>query len=214
MIWIVVILSTLLLLVVMVVFLKRKVSACALLEVAINTNDGIDFFVKYQKRHPEMQQVEYVRLILNFAAKMLCNIGDSNTSESLKLIQSIKLIGDTHLAIDSNITEICRMPIIATESSPLHSGKSINAVLGFQSDVMRSIYTTIPVTWFENQFLYSWIAIVQTSIPKLDNKMLRVLEKSLKRMASLYIDEKVNPVSIKGVTQVPNAAFIDAVMEL
>jgi len=210
MIWIAIVVAIVLILVAGLFVFQKKATGVPLLEVSVATNDGREFAVSYQKRHPEMQPVEYVRMILCFAAKMLFNVARTNANEAHKLLQCIQLLGETRLTNQTDILATCGMPIVVAESSAAPSGKKVKAILGFKNVMIRSVYTSIPATWFENQFLCSWLAIVQTSIPKLDEMMLNRLQGSLKRMASIYLDDHADPGTMAALVQVPNEAFVDA----
>ena len=210
MIWIAIVAVIVIILVAGVFVLQKNAAGIPLLEVTVATYDGRAFAVSYQKRHPEIRPVEYVRMILCFAAKILYNVAPTNPNEAQRLLQYIKLLGETRLANQPDILATCGMPIVVVESSAGPSGKKVKAVLGFKNAIMRSIYTSIPATSFDNQFLCSWLAIVHTSIPKLDEMTLNRLQGSLKRMASIYLDDHVDPGTMAALVQVPNQAFMDA----
>ena len=209
MIWLAIIAVVILLLGGVFVFLK-KAAGVPLLEVTIATRDGRTFNVSYQKRHPHTQPVEYVRMVLCFAAKMLYNIATTNPREASGLLQCIQILGETHLSHASDVPTLCGVPIVVAESASGSSGKKVKAVLHYRNAVMRSIQTSIPATWFENQFLCSWLAIVQTSLPKLDEMLMNRLHGSLKRMASIYLDDHADPSTLAALVQVPNQAFVEA----
>ena len=210
MMWIVIIAAILMILVAGVFLLLKKAAGVPLLEVTVGTHDGRTFNVSYQKRHPEMQPVEYVRMILCFAAKMLYNSAPTFPDEARRLLQCIQMLGETRLSETTDILATCGMPIVIAESSSTSRGKKVKAVLGYKNVMMRSIQTSISATWFDNQFLCSWLAIVQTSIPKLDEMMVNRLQGSLKRMASIYLDDHADPGTMAALVQVPNQAFVDA----
>lgn len=204
MIWIAIVAIILILLVVGVFVLLKKAAGIPLLEVTVATPDGRTFTVSYTKRHPDLRPVEYVRMILCFAAKMLYNVAPTNPDEARGFLQCIQMLGETRLSQSSDVLATCGMPIFVTESSSGSHGKKVKAVLGYKNIMMRSIQTSIPATWFQNQFLYSWLAIVHTSIPKLDDMMANRLQGSLKRMASMYFDDHVDPGTMAALMQVPN----------
>jgi hypothetical protein len=213
MIWIVTVVFFLIAIVTAVIVLLRKSLGVPLFEVAIATNDGCAFAVSYQQRHAEMQAVEYVRMILYFAAKMLFIIGDRQQNEARRFIGCILLLGDSELSHETDVVAMCRIPIVVSESSA-QQGCKVQATLSYQNIVRRSIWTTIPQSWFPNQFLYSWIAIVQTALPKLDEDLVDLLRASLNRMAAMYLDNNVDPSSITALANAPAQAFIDADMSM
>ena len=210
MMWIAISAVILILLLAGVFLFLKKAAGVPLLEATVATHDGRTFNVSYQKRHPEMLPVEYVRMILCFAAKMLYNIAPTNPDEARRLLQCIQMLGETRLSQTSDILTTCGMPIVVAESSSVSQGKKVKAVLGYKNVMMRSIQTSIPATWFDNQFVCSWLALVQTSLPKLDDMMVDRLQGSLKRMASIYLDDHANPGTMAALVQVPNQAFVDA----
>ena len=210
MIWIAIASVIMIILVAAGFLLQKKAAGVPLLEVTVATHDGRTFGASYQKRHPDMQPVEYVRMILCFAAKMLHNIAPTVPDEARRLVQCIQLLGETRLSQTTDILTTCGMPIIITESPSTSSSKKVKAILGYKNAMMRSIHTSIPAAWFDNQFLCSWLAVVQTSIPKLDDMMVNRLQGSLRRMASIYLDEHADPSTLAALVQVPNQAFVDA----
>lgn len=210
MMWIAIVAIILILLVASVFVLLKKAAGVPLLDVTVATHDGCTFTVSYTKRHPDMLPVEYVRMILCFAAKMLYNVAPTNPGEARGFLQCIQMLGETRLSQSRDVLATCGMPIVVAESSSASQGKKVRAVLGYKNVMMRSIQTSIPATWFQNQFLYSWLAIVHTSIPKLDDMMANRLQGSLKLMASMYLDDQADPGTMAALVRVPNQAFMDA----
>ena len=133
----------------------RRVGAVPILRADIGTSDGLRFYVTYQIQHQEMARVEYVRLILHFAAKMLYNLDPKDTlaaQETEAFLRAIRLLAERGVARDTNIGALIGSPLLVEENASVDCDKTIRATLGFVNPMIRSLHTSIPLRWFEQQF--------------------------------------------------------------
>ncbi len=193
----------------------RRVGAVPILRADIGTSDGRRFEVAYHIQHQEMAPVEYVRLILHFAAKMLYNLDPKDeltTQETEAFLRTIRLLAERGVARDTNVGALIGSPLSVEEVASVDCDKTVRATLGFVNPMIRSIHTSIPLRWIEYQFLHSWIALIHTSLPKLDAVLVERLNGSLMRLNVLYELDGVDPKTLAGLREAPNDAFLDAVV--
>ncbi len=195
-------------------FLKSA-NATTLLEATISSTDALTYKVSFKPLHSDLKPVEYVRLILCFAAKMLHVIDPKDPNQSHiknSILASIKKLSDTDLSQNIDVMSVCGQEEIinSTIGTALSKDKKIVATLYFLNPMERAINTTLPMSWFEYQFLHSWLALVQESLPKLNGLMANRLQMSLKKMAELYLDQGIDYSSTKSLNEVPTIAFVDA----
>ena len=191
----------------------RRGGALPLLRADIGTSDGVRFEVAYHIQHEEMAPVEYVRLILHFAAKMLYNLDpkDPTTSrEAEAILLAIRRIAEKGIAPNTDVGSLTESPITVEEVSEVNCEQTVRATLGFVNPMLRAIHTSIPLRWLENQFLHSWLALVQTTLPKLDALLVERLNGSLKTLNDMYTSGGVDSKTLDGLREAPNAAFVNA----
>lgn len=192
---------------------RRRGGAVPILRADIGTSDGRRFQVAYHIQHQEMVPVEYVRLILHFAAKMLYNLDPKDelaAQETEAFLRTIRLLAERGVARDTNVGALIGSPLSVEEVTSVDCDKTIRATLGFVNPMIRSIHTSIPLRWIEYQFLHSWLALIHTSLPKLDAVLVERLNGSLKRLNVMYTTDDVDPKTLAGLREAPNAAFTKA----
>ena len=196
-------------------YFMKSANSKTLLEAKISSSDALTYKVTFNELHPDLKPVEYVRMILCFASKMLHIIdpNDPNQTHIQKLIlQSIRKLSQTKLTHDTDIMAVCDQEEIirSTKGEPSKNDKKIVATLYFIDQMQRAINTSLPGRWYEYQFLHSWLALIQESLPKLDDMLLHRLQMSLKKMAELYFEQGVDYSSLNALNNVPNVAFVEA----
>ncbi|MCO6046301.1 hypothetical protein NG895_20575 [Aeoliella sp. ICT_H6.2] len=192
-------------------YMSKRAAGQPLLSATIATSDGQRFSVSYKKLHPDVQPVEYVRLALLLAAKMIFNTAvEKPPLEAKRIMEWMEYIGNASLTPKTKLHDIEFEPITVQESMD-QSGRKVEATLGLMSETMRSIHTSVPMVAYPNQSLHTWLAVVQTSLPKLDQHMVLLLRKSLARMLHHYYDLQEDPSSLKALVEVPNVAFMESV---
>ena len=187
-----------------------------LLEATISSPDGLRYKVSFEQKHPDMKPVEHVRMILGFAAKMLHIIdpNDANqTDVQRELLESIRELSCIELNHQTDVMEACGQPIGCTKGEAGSEDKTIVATLYFMNPMERFVNTSLPYGWFQYQFLHSWLALVQETLPKLDEMQIDRLQKSLKRMSEMYFEEGADYSSMQALGEVPNRSFADAAIK-
>lgn len=185
-----------------------------LLEVSVATPDGEHYQVAYEQLREDMKPVEYVRIILMFAAKMLYNMGDtqSHAQQKRAFLEALGQLGSMDPAPNSDLDlpSTLGRKVWVEEVAEEPGGRSIRATLGFVDATSRSIFTKLPASWYEDQFLDSWLAVLQTTLPKLDGLLTRRLFASLERLHELYRSGEEDPTTRRGLISAPNRAFVEA----
>lgn len=185
-----------------------------LLEVSVATADGERYEVAYDELRPDVKPVEYVRLALMFAAKMLYNMGDQDVHirQRREFLDTLKRLGSSESGRSVNRDALSDLAggITVQEVAENPTGREIRATLGFVDTETRSVYTRLPATWYEHQFLDSWLAILKTVRPRLDERLTRHLHGSLRRLHELYRSGDEDPTTLSGLASAPNRAFLEA----
>lgn len=185
-----------------------------LLEVCVATPDGEHYKVAYEQLRDDTKPVEYVRMVLMFAAKMLYNMGDTqaHAQQQRAFLDALRQLGSMDPASSSDLDLPIRLGrnLLVEEVAAEPKGRSIRATLGFVDAQSRSVFTKLPASWYDDQFLDSWLAVLQTTLPKLDELLTRRLFASLERLHELYRSGEEDPTSRRGLVSAPNRAFVEA----
>ena len=181
----------------------KKAAGMPVLKSKIGTSDGFNYKVNFEKIHPQTKDIEYVRMVLNFTAKILFVIEKKHKYVSIQILDFIKEVSETEMTPE-DIDRFIPLGISIQEGIP--SGKVIEGVLHFKDMRTRNVITKLPVTWFEYQLAHSVIALTKISVEKLDDFHREYLKHSLKYMADK--DENgVNPREMTTMINLPNEAF-------
>lgn len=184
-----------------------------LLRATIGTPDGKSYRVHIEVLHDDVKPVEYVWLILTFAAKMLYVIDPEDPRlEPAKecLIMGIRTLGDSGLSPTTDVASFCMQEISLSGGGGRSADREIDATLMYVHPMLRLVETSLPETFFPLQFFHSWLAVVQQSLGELDEMHLTRLAGALRRMADLYLEEGVDPLERDSVINVPSTAFWEA----
>lgn len=195
--------------------LARKAAGMPLLSAAVATPDGKTYVVDFEQLHPQFQPVEYVRLILGFAARavQLTNTSDQSYHQ-LAIQQLIEHIGgSTPDSIEANQYEVLDedwqlMKLRISEGSTPSSGKAIKMRLGYLDAATRSIWVDLPPSWYHNQFYHTLIALIETSLPKLDDVLRGKLINSCKLMGKAYMGNREAKGSAAVAASIPNEVYM------
>jgi hypothetical protein len=181
----------------------KKAAGMPVLKSKIGTSDGFNYKVNLEKIHTHTKDIEYVRMVLNFTAKILFVIEKKHEYVSIEILDFIKEISETEMTPE-DIDRFIPLGISIQEGIP--SGKVIEGVLHFKDMRTRNVITKLPVTWFEYQLAHSVIALTKISVEKLDVFHREYLKNSLKYMADKY-ENGVNPREMATMINLPNEAF-------
>ena len=182
----------------------KKTAGMPILKSKIGTLDGFNYKVNFEKIHPETKNIEYVRMVLNFTAKILFVIEKKHEYVRIEILDFIKGISETEMTSE-DIDRFIPPGISIQEGIP--SGKLIEGVLHFKDIKTRNVMTKLPVTWFEHQLAHSVIAMTKITVEKLDDFYREGLKNSLKYMANKY-ENGVNPREMTTMVNLPNEAFL------
>lgn len=185
-----------------------------LLEVSVATVDGDHYEISYDELRPDVKPVEYVRLALMFAAKMLYNMGDTDAHarQRREFLDTLGKVGSSESGrtVEDDLLSGLASHIAVDEVAGDPSGREIRATLALVDTATRSVYTRLPATWHEYQFLDSWLAILRTVQSRIDDRLTRHLHSSLRRLHELYRSGDEDPMSLSGLASAPNRAFLEA----
>lgn len=181
----------------------KKAAGIPVLKVKIGTEDGYNYRVEIEKLHPETKDIEYVRLVLNYTAKILFVIEKKHDYVSEELLKFIDEISNTNMS-PNDVAE--SIPEELTIGDGRAIGKIIEGVLNFKDIRTRNIMTRLPLTWFEYQLAHSVMALTKTTVDKLDDFHREYLRDALKYMSQSYNERGVDPREMRSL-MLPNEAF-------
>lgn len=182
----------------------KKATGMPLLKTRIGTTDGINYKVHFEKLHPELKEIEYVRMVLNFTAKTLFIIEKKHDYVSKRIIEFMKNISHAEMT-PNDIKKIFPDEISIQDGFP--SGKVVEGVLYFKDMRTRNIMTKLPPIWFEYQLAHSVIALIKTTLELLSKHNKDYLRESLKYMVQQY-EKGVDPREMRNMVAMPNEAFL------
>lgn len=182
----------------------KKSAGFPILKVRIGTIDGCKYDVNFKIIHSETKEIEYVRMVLNFTAKILFIIGKENENISDDIMYFLKKISETDMK-PKDIERYIPSNISIHEGIP--DKKIIEGVLYFKDMKTRNILTKLPISWFDHQLSNSVIVLTKVTVDILDDYHREHLKKSLRYMVEEY-EKGVNPKEVKNMTTLPNLAFL------
>ncbi len=186
----------------------KKTAGMPLLKTRIGTTDGLNYKVHFEKLHPELKEIEYVRMALNFTAKILFVIEKKHNYVSKEIIEFIKNVPNTVMA-PNDIEKIFPKEISIQNGIP--NGKVVEGILYFKDMRARNIMTKLPTTWFEYQLAHSVVVLIKSTLELLDEYNKDYLRESLRYMAQQY-EKGVDPREMKNMLSVPNEAFLSRLL--
>lgn len=182
----------------------KKAAGMPVLKTKIGTADGYTYEVQFEKIHPETKEIEYVRMILNFTAKILFVTERKHEYVRREILDFIEKVSETEMT-PKDIDRLIPSGISIQKGTA--SGKVIEGVLYFKDMRTRNVMTKLPVTWFEYQLAHSVIALTRITVENLDDFHREYLKNSLKYMADSY-KKGVNPRDMRTMATLPNEAFL------
>jgi len=187
-------------------FIRRmkKTTGLPVLKTRIGTTDGFNYKIYFEKLHPELKEIEYVRMILNFTAKILFIIEKKHDYASAEIMEFIKDTSNSKMTPE-DIERFFPKEISIQEGAP--SGKVIEGILYFKDMRTRNIMTKLPAAWFEYQLAHSLFVLIKSTVELLDEFHRNYLRESLRYMAQEY-EKGVNPREMRNMVSLPNEAFL------
>ena len=184
------------------VIFRWKNKAMQLLKVKIGSSDGYSYQVHFEKLHPEMKDIEYVRMILCYTAKILNVIQKEHYYVEKEIIEYIKNVSKTRMDYES-IKSFTQINIQETEPK----SKVIEGILFFKNVSTRYVITKLPIRWYEYQLAHSIIALLCVSVKYMEAFQKDILAESLRYMIQEY-EKGVDLKNFMNAYNLPNAAFL------
>lgn len=186
-----------------------------LLSARIVTDEDHRYFVSFSKHHPQLQQPEFVRLILHYYAKTLFNFDASDPEMSQSAFVLKKMIDsvlDKGIHKDCNILRSADVDDVAMMiySPPRNLPREIVATLFFVNTLQRHITTDIPRNIYAQHTVFSVIALLQAVLRELDQLSIDVLNRSLANMNAAY-DSGQSYSDMQNLVAIPTRAYMSAV---
>lgn len=188
-------------------FRFKKKRGIPLLKVSVQTIDDYNYFVQFHHIHPDVKQIEYVRIALNFTTKILFLVRFTKPILKNEIIKVLNQVLTTKL-YQGELEAIIGDKIKIKEGVANDESKTIEGTLYFINTFNRSINTKLPTTWHENQLLNSIIAVLVSCNNKIDESHKEYFFKSLSYLANSYNTGKVDPFSMHSMLRLPNEAFL------
>lgn len=189
----------------LVIRIFKRAAGMPILKVKIGSTDGSNYNVEFEKLHPEVKDIEYVRLLLNFIAKTLFIIEKKHDYVSGEIFAFINGIVVTRMR-SGEILENTLGEITIEEGTA--GGRIIEGILYFKDIQTRNIMTRLPTEWFEYQLAHSVMALTKVIVDKLDDSHLTILKDSLVFMAKAYGQSNMDPKKMQTMVSLPNEAFV------
>lgn len=192
-----------------------------LLEVVVGTTDGRSYVANFIQTHSTTKSIEYVRLILNFAAQSLVLTDSEEESyhqcEIQYLLERVarsepgSIDTNSHCLLDDDWQP---MEIEVREGRINTRMKRVVAVSGYVDASGRSLRIKTSRKWHHNQLFHSLIAIVELAVPRLSASDQAILIRACGKLASLYWFEADTRGSKEASRSFPNVSFLLAAAEV
>jgi hypothetical protein len=185
-------------------FLTKRNSGIPLLEVIIGSVDGFHYRMYFNKLNNEFKDIEYIRMILNFSAKMIYIIDKNNLTEKESILSFLEKISSSQGTNDDlrDQYKLC----FKVEKGQLE-GKKIISNLYYTDVINRKITTTIPLKWHDGQLEYSVYILILETYSLLDDFHKDQLKKSLFNLVTSY-KNGADMNSLQVSMTLPNESFV------
>lgn len=186
----------------------KKAGSQSILSASILSSDGFEYYVNFKHLRPHVKSIEYLRLILSFITKMYSISDESkedNRAQIRYFLQSISQSPNLEVGLKKFEDKLVILQTIETNSE----SKQIIATLLYKDIRTRNIITKVPNRWYPNQFFYSILALILSSINFFDDYQKQLLYKALKNLAAEYYSPR-DTTSLNASNILPNKAFIEA----
>jgi hypothetical protein len=193
-----------------------------LLSARIISGEGMEFYVEFTRHHPELKSPEFIRIVLHYYAKWMFNLTSTQfypvKRDSDDLMAANILMHYVHesaavpIAKDSNILSLAGIDDVVrmVDAPPTNTPREFVATLYFVDRMQRHITTDMPETGYNQQAVFSVLALMQAVIREIEKDDLPVLSRALRSMNDAY-ENGAQYSDTTGLSLVPNAAFMSAV---
>lgn len=185
-------------------FLIKRNSEIPLLEVTIGSVDGFHYRMNFNKLNSEFKDIEYIRMILNFSAKMIYIIDKNNLTEKESILSFLEKISLSQ-GTNDDIRDQYQLCFKVEKGQP--EGKKIISNLYFTDVINRKITTKIPLKWHDGQLEYSVYILILETYPLLDDFHKDQLKKSLFNLVTSY-KNGADMNSLQVSVTLPNESFV------
>jgi hypothetical protein len=187
-----------------------------LLSARIATDEDHRYFISFSKHHPQLEQSEFVQLVLHYYAKMLFNFdpSDPEMSNSAFILKNfIDLVISNGIRNNSNIFQIVDIDdvVMMVSSPPRNVPRESVATLFFVSETQRQINTDIPNDFYAQHVVFSVMALLQTVLSEIDQESVDILIRSLANMNASYESGR-SYSDMQNLATIPGEAYMSAVM--
>ena len=201
-------------------FLKKlllsKPNLIKLLSARIVTDEDYNYFVSFFRHHPQLQEPEFVRLILHYYAKILFNFdpSDPEMSQSAFILKNMMdavlakgICKDTNIFQSADIDDVAKL----VTSPAKNVTREMMATLFFINTTQRHITTDIPGNVHAQHMVFSVVALLQSVLKEINQEWIEVLSHSLANMNLAY-NSGQSYSDIHNLAAVPTKAFLSAIM--
>jgi hypothetical protein len=198
-------------------FLKKifgiEPSLPKLVSANITFDEDFNFNVAFVKEHPQLENLELVRLVLHYYAKTMLNLGNKSTGV-VALFEGMNTVVRTGIDRATDVLYVADIDdtVNLVEFLPASGARKISATLYFVDEMRRGITTQIPFKGYEQDLVFSVFALLQTALNHLDDYWIACLHRALQSMNSAY-SRSSDFSSFSASEKIPNDAFISATLE-
>lgn len=182
------------------------ISGIQLLEASVTTKNGVEYFVDFRKLHPDCKPVEYIWLCLWLPQRLLYIIGNNinHSNDRKKMMDILQEVASLDLVECDSVAKELGLPI--TIQNGRSDGNTVTATIFYKNVAQRNFWTDIPRTWLPNQVPYTFVAVLDAVVPRLDDYHRLHLQQSLAHMVHLY-DSGRDPATLAASIEVADLAF-------
>jgi len=200
-------------------FLKRlfglEPDLMKMLSARIVTDEDHRYFISFTKHDPELKLSEFVRLPLHYYAKMLFNFDTTNSEmaqAAFILNNMIRSVLSRGISKNSDVLKSAEIDDVAAVVSapPRNIPREIMATLYFVDEAQRHIITSLPRSAYAQHSVFSTVALIQATLPQLDEASVGILSRALASMNAAY-DTGESYSDIRNLAVVPTLAYHSAV---
>lgn len=173
-----------------------------ILSVKIGSENGSEFTIQLNKLNQDISDMEYVKLILGFLAKILYVIPIKDSNEFMYSFYEI-------LEPNFNINTLLKMHPKISIIEGIPKGKIIDGTLFITNKNTFYLNSRIPNYPFERQYHYSFLSLFKHVYDKIGDEEKKVLIGTLKYLSSEYCLNNKDYRSLKSLMTLPNEAFIN-----
>lgn len=193
-------------------FRKKQIP---ILKAIIIFDEDDNVSIEFEKLHPELKSVEYIKIVLHYYAKMLFLLSSSSQSEAFfiqnLLLDSVDNIANTNLKNNPDILKIADINDVIKLSKPKEHCHCYIAMFFGISGLERHITTDMPTKGYLQHLGFSVPVLIHGVLQYLNNKEIETLQLALKWMNGQY-RSGVDFGNLKTWESVPASAFFSGIM--